>query len=159
MLTTIITLFFFSPLLMILSYKILRWPKSSLGFFMLWKNLTKHFGQLSISIGLPRWFSGKESACQCRTCRRHLFNPWFRKIPWRRNWQHTPVFLPGKSHRQRGLAGKQSTGSQRVGQDLVTKHACSTFMALSLSLLSRLCPNETSPMRPFLITRYKIPAL
>ena len=34
-----------------------------------------------------------------------MFNPWIRKIPWRRNWQHTPVFLPGKSHRQRGLAG------------------------------------------------------
>ena len=104
---------FFFPLLMILSYKILRWPKSSLGFFMLWKNLTKHFGQLSISIGLPRWLSGKESACQCRTCRRHLFNPWFGKIPWRRNWQHTPVFLPGKSHGQRGLAGNSQQGHKK----------------------------------------------
>ena len=31
------------------------------------------------------------------------FNPWVRKIPWRRKWQPTPVFLPGKSHRQRSL--------------------------------------------------------
>ena len=29
------------------------------------------------------------------------FHPWARKIPWRRKWQLTPVFLPGKSHGQR----------------------------------------------------------
>ena len=45
--------------------------------------------------GLPWWFSGKEPACQCR---RHGFNPWVRKILWRRKGQPTPVFLPGKSH-------------------------------------------------------------
>ena len=32
------------------------------------------------------------------------FDPWDRKIPWRRAWQPTPVFLPGKSHGQRSLA-------------------------------------------------------
>ena len=32
-------------------------------------------------------------------------NPWVRKMPWRRAWQPTPVFLPGKSHGQRSLAG------------------------------------------------------
>ena len=37
--------------------------------------------------------------------RRHGFDPWVRKIPWRRTWQHTPVFLPGKSHGQGSLAG------------------------------------------------------
>ena len=47
--------------------------------------------------GLPRWLSGKESTCRCRRCRRHGFNPWVRKIPWRRKWKPTPVFLPGKS--------------------------------------------------------------
>ena len=35
----------------------------------------------------------------------HRFNPWVGKIPWRRAWQPTPVFLPGKSHGQRSLAG------------------------------------------------------
>ena len=33
------------------------------------------------------------------------FIPWFRKIPWRRKWQLTPVFLPGKSHGEQSLAG------------------------------------------------------
>ena len=36
---------------------------------------------------------------------RHVFDPWAGKIPWRRTWQPTPVFLPGKSHGQRSLAG------------------------------------------------------
>ena len=45
------------------------------------------------------------------------FNPWVRKIPWRRAWQPTPVFLPGEPHGQRSLAGYQSIGSQRVGHD------------------------------------------
>ena len=44
------------------------------------------------SSGLPRWLSGKESACQHR---RHGFDPWVRKIPWRRKCQSTPVFLLG----------------------------------------------------------------
>ena len=34
---------------------------------------------------------------------RHGFNPWVRKIPWKRKWQPSPIFLPGKSHRQRSL--------------------------------------------------------
>ena len=36
---------------------------------------------------------------------RGWFDPYVGKIPWRRAWQPTPVFLPGQSHRQRGLAG------------------------------------------------------
>ena len=54
---------------------------------------------------LPRWLSGKESTYQCRRHRRHGFNPWVRTIPWRRKWQPTPVFLPGKCYGQRSLAG------------------------------------------------------
>ena len=59
---------------------------------------------------LPRWLSGKESVCQCRRCG---FDPWVG--PWRRNWQPTPVFLPGNSHGQRNLMGCYQWGSQRVG--------------------------------------------
>ena len=47
----------------------------------------------------------EESVCQCRRHRRHGFNPWVRKIPWRRKWQPIPVFLPEKSHRQSSLVG------------------------------------------------------
>ena len=50
--------------------------------------------------------------------KRSGFNPWVRKIPWRRKWQATPVFLPGEPHGQRSLAGYiQSMGSQRIRLD------------------------------------------
>ena len=38
------------------------------------------------------------------------FDPWFGKIPWRREWQPTPVFLPGEFHRQRSLMGYSPWG-------------------------------------------------
>ena len=63
-------------------------------------------------------FSSKKSTCQCWRCR---FNPWVRKIPWRRKWQPTPIFLPGKSHRQGSLASYSPWGHKRVGHNLVTK--------------------------------------
>ena len=47
--------------------------------------------------------SGKESTCQCRRHKKHRFNPWVGKIPWRKKWQPTPVFFPGKSQGQRSL--------------------------------------------------------
>jgi len=49
--------------------------------------------------------SGKESACQCKRYRRHRFNPWVGKIPWRRKLQPSSVFLPGEFHGQRSLVG------------------------------------------------------
>ena len=67
---------------------------------------------------LPRWFSDKESSCQCRRCG---FDPWTEQIPWRRKWQPTAVCLPGKSHEQRSLGRLQSMGSRRVRHDLATK--------------------------------------
>ena len=60
--------------------------------------------------GLLWWLSDKEFTCQCR---RHRFDPWVRKTPWRRKWQHTSVFLPGKSHGQRSLAGYHPWGCKK----------------------------------------------
>ena len=77
-----------------------------------------HINLLYPNSGLPRGLSGKESACQCR---RHGFDLWVRKIPWRRKWQRTPVFLPGRSHGQGKLAGCISWGCG-VGHDWATEH-------------------------------------
>ena len=60
--------------------------------------------------GFPGGTSGKELTCQCRRQKRRGFNPWVRKIPWRRKWQPTPIFLPGKSHGQRSLVGYNPWG-------------------------------------------------
>ena len=60
------------------------------------------------SWGLPTWLYGKEPACQFSRCKRQGLDPAVRKIPWRRAWQFTPVFLPGESRGRRGLAGYSS---------------------------------------------------
>ena len=48
---------------------------------------------------MSRWLKCKESSCQCT---RHRFDPWVGKIPWRRKWQPTLVFLLGQSSTDRG---------------------------------------------------------
>ena len=53
----------------------------------------------------PGGASGKQPTCQCSRCKRHWFDLWVEKIPWRRAWQATPVSSPGESHGQRSLAG------------------------------------------------------
>ena len=70
--------------------------------------------------GASQMCSGKESTCQCERCKKHEFNPWIRKMPRRRKWEPTPVFLPGKFHGQRSLVGY----SPWVGKKSdVTEHA------------------------------------
>ena len=73
--------------------------------------------------GFPGSNSVKEPGCQCRRCKRLEFQPWGRKLPWRGKWQPSPVFLPGKSHGQRSLAGYSPWGRKRVGHNLSTEHA------------------------------------
>ena len=52
----------------------------------------------TFSRGFQGGASGKEPACQFRRLKRHRFDPWAGKIPWRRAWQPTPVFFPGEPH-------------------------------------------------------------
>ena len=57
----------------------------------------------------------------CLQCGRPWFDSWVRKIPWRKAWRPTPVFLPGKSHGQRGLVGYSAWGHRESGRtELVT---------------------------------------
>ena len=58
---------------------------------------------------IPGGSDGKESACMQET----LFDPWVRKIAWRREWQNIPVFLPRKSHGQKRLAGTAHGAAKR----------------------------------------------
>ena len=59
--------------------------------------------QVLFNRGFPGGDSGKESTCQCRRHKNYRFNPWVGKIPCRRKWQPTPVFLSGESHGQKSL--------------------------------------------------------
>ena len=73
-----------------------------------------------------------------RRLRRHGFNPWVGKIPWRRKWQPTPVFLPEKSHGQRRLAGcnpkghKESDTTEQLSTDII--HALARAIILGAGL-------------------------
>ena len=96
---------------------------------------------------LPWWLSGKESVCQCK---RRGFNPWIKKIPWRGNWQPTPVFLPGKSHRQRSLVGYSPWSCKRVRCNLATKQLCSqSAWVCTSSLANFLCPDTRLQNKSF----------
>ena len=71
--------------------------------------------------------SGKESACQCRRLKRRRFSPWVGKIPWRRKWQPTPVFLPEESHGKRSLVAYSPWGHKESD----TTELVSTFLSWS----------------------------
>ena len=64
------------------------------------------------------WLSDKESTCQLM---KRTLDPWVGKISWRRKWQLVPIFLPGKSHGQRSLAGYSPWGGKRIRHDSVNK--------------------------------------
>ena len=65
-------------------------------------------------IYFPGGASAQEPTCQCRRCKRCGLNTWVRKIPWRRAWQSTPVFLLGESHGQRSLVGYSPWGCKEL---------------------------------------------
>ena len=62
----------------------------------------------------PGGSDSKESASQCRRCRRLGFDLWIRKIPWRREWLPAPVFLPREFHGQRSLVGSSPWGRREL---------------------------------------------
>ena len=72
-------------------------------------------------LSFPGGASGKEFTCQCRGLKRCGFDPWVRKIPWRRKWQPTPVFLPGKFHAQRSPVGHSAWDGEESD---TTAHTC-----------------------------------
>ena len=55
---------------------------------------------------------GSDGKSICLQCKRPGFDPWVGKIPWRRKWQHAPVYLPGKFHGQRSLVGYSPWGGK-----------------------------------------------
>jgi len=74
-------------------------------------------------MGFPDGAIGKESDCQCRKHKKFRFDPWVKKIPWRRAWQPTPVFASREFHEQRSLVGYSPYGHEEVATTEATWHA------------------------------------
>ena len=73
-------------------------------FTLIFNSILEH---CILKLGPPWRLRDKESVCQCQ---RRGFDPWVRKLPWRRKWLPTSVFLPGESHGQRSLVGCSPRG-------------------------------------------------
>ena len=77
---------------------------------------------MQVYLGLPGGISGKEPAANAGEERDARFNPWVEKFPWRRKWQPTPVFLPGKSPGQKKLAGYSLWYHKELDTTEATQH-------------------------------------
>ena len=67
----------------------------------------------------------KNTGASASRRKKHVFHPWVRKIPWRRKWQSTPVFLPRESHGQRGLKGYRPQSLKESDLMEATQHMLS----------------------------------
>ena len=86
------------------------------------------------SQGFPNGSMVKNPPANNRSLKRHGFDPWVGKIPWRRKWQINPVFLPGKSRGQRSLAGYSPWGHKESDMTEVTSvHICRWLLSNSKS--------------------------
>ena len=93
-----------------------------------WTDLNTHYNHLHVFqyfqvLYIPLWASPmaqwQRSCLQCSRCWRRAFDPRMGKIPWMRKWKSIPVFLLGKSHGQRNLAGYSLKSHKESG---MTKH-------------------------------------
>ena len=96
----------------LLTLDIILYSRSSVLTHLVWLKRYAHW------LGFPGGSDSKESSCNAAPG----FDPWVRKIPWRRKWQPSPVLLPRESHGQGSLAVySPCMTSQRVGHDWVMK--------------------------------------
>ena len=95
-------------------------------------------------MGFPGGAGGKGSARQCRRHRKPGFHPWVGKIPWSRKWHPTPVFLPGKAHGQRSLAGCSPRGG-RVRYDQAHMQRPKRHMCVCMCVYIYICIKHLHP--------------
>ena len=108
---------------------------------------------------LPRRLSGKESTCKCR---RPGSDPWMGTIPWRREWQPTPVLFPGESQGQRSLAGRGPWGHKESDETEQLNSNKVLMTSVQSSPAAQLCPTLCDPMNrstPGLPVHHQLPEL
>ena len=123
------------------------WALGELILWFLFSRKIYHYFLIEIlaAMGLPRWCSHKESTCQSRRHERCGFDPCIWKIPCRRTWQPTPVFLPGESQEQRSLVGYSPWNFKELD---TTESACMHWFLFFLKIcrINKIyLPNTCSP--------------
>ena len=104
--------------------------KGSQGNFLRWENHSTSWlatGYIWLC-GFPGGSGVTNPSANVRDARGAKSNPWEGKIPWRRHWQPTPVFLPGRSHGQRDLGDYSPWGCKKVRYNLATKQCACTLL-------------------------------
>ena len=89
-------------------------------------------------------------AYQCMRSERCRFDPWVRKIPWRRKWQPTPVFLSGKSRGQRSLIPKMLMFTLAIS--CLTTSNWPWFMDLTFQVPMQYCSLQHQTLLPLPVT-------
>ena len=74
----------------------------------------RHSDNNDCSLQMPGGGSGKEPAFRCRKCKRYGFSPWVGKIPRRREWLPTPLFLPEEFQGEKSLVGYSTWGRKEL---------------------------------------------
>ena len=98
----------------------------------------RYLSFLSPAVGFPNGASGKEHACQCRRHKRHGFDPRIGKVPWRRKWQPTLVFLlenPTDRGAWRAMVHRVAESQARLKQLSAHTHTHSTSPTSVVHLL------------------------
>ena len=109
------------------------------------------------SPSFPGGSAGKEPTWQWRRHKRNGFDPWVRKIPWRRKWQPTPVFWPRESHGQRSLVGYSLWGCKESD---ATEHSHTVLLTLTRTpRYTVLCFTSTSQGLHFCLCCLRIEGL
>ena len=101
------------------------WARKSKGFEVTKTSVSLHFLPI-----ISKWVAQlvKNLPANAKRCKRHGFDPCVGKISWNRKWQPTPVFLPGKSHGQRSLAGYSPWGCKESDRTEHTRTALDRMM-------------------------------
>ena len=89
--------------------------------------MTREFSVSLLLPGLPRWCSGKGSIHQCRRCKRHRFDSWVGKIPWKKEMatQYSCMENPGKQRSPAGHShGVAKSWTRLSMRTLLVKHFC-----------------------------------
>ena len=117
-------------------------------FYLMMLSTRWKLNVLSVHWGFPGGTSGKESTCQCRRHKRHGFRPSVWKIPWRRKWQPTPVFLAGNSSILREIPWTEAPGGHKELD--TTEHMCACSQEKEAVIPSFVCDNVFNFFKDFL---------